>query len=174
MTKRARKTVDTAARRTRNLKVREGKLPQLTARGWPSSVLIHIADQRLAEARQLRAKQFLTGSAYLAGYAVEIILKALIAERHFGSWLPLKVQETIKTHNLEVLLKKYGLDGQLKNASEKNKILRINWAITKQWKTEIRYLNLKKPEADDIFQSIACPANGTAGWFRIWATGHLS
>lgn len=146
-----------------------------STRGWHSSALVSIADARLREAGRLHTGKMMTGAAYISGYAVEILLKALIADRHFGKWFPLlRVPDQFKTHNLDVLLKHSGYSDQLRMAVENNRILGVNWTIAKQWKTELRYMNLKAREADDIFTAMASPDNGVAAWLRLWATGRAA
>jgi HEPN domain-containing protein len=65
-----------------------------------------LAESRLAEARLLFAGGFPSGASYLAGYAIECALKAVIAEDFRASEIPeLKYVRDVHTHDLSALLR---------------------------------------------------------------------
>lgn len=71
--------------------------------------LLEIGDARLGEARSLLASSHYAGAVYLAGYAVECHLKAVICRALDLPGLP----ELFKTHDLEGLLLYSGLSRKL-------------------------------------------------------------
>src|ERR1700760_4461378 len=80
-----------------------------------------LAESRLAEARLLFAGGFPSGAYYLAGYAIECALKAVIAEDFRASEIPeLKYVRDVHTHDLSALLRLAELEEKLD--AEKKKI----------------------------------------------------
>lgn len=103
----------------------------LSPHGLRSNVLCEIADDRVREATILLGSGQFTGAAYLAGYAVELLLKAVLSSRRHGGIRLVDSSEVsfeYKTHNLEDLLKFCGLKDQMRSAAARNFELGSNWA----------------------------------------------
>jgi HEPN domain-containing protein len=74
-----------------------------------------LAELRIAEAKELLNANFPRGSCYLAGYAVEAGIKAIIA-KNFGQYTvpKLKAVEDFYTHEFEKLISLEKLSAELK------------------------------------------------------------
>jgi len=114
-------------------------------------IIREIAEERLAEAIILRDKGKYNGAFYLAGYAVELALKAKICD-NFG--FPNlfdeddqsaitgigELRKAVKKHDLFVLLMFSGLKIKFDDAMANDKgFLRINSLLFKNWNESYRY-----------------------------------
>jgi len=106
-----------------------------------------IARARLRDAQVLlRAKRF-DGAFYLCGHAVELSLKARICRTLKWRGFPesdkdFKGLQSLKTHDLEVLLKFSGIEGRV---SAKHG---VEWSTAIQWNPEQRYqrIGIRQPQ----------------------------
>jgi len=114
-----------------------------------------IARARLRDAQVLlRAKRF-DGAFYLCGYAIELALKARICRTLKWSGFPESAQEfkglqSVKTHDLEVLLKFSGIEDRVKA-----KHLR-EWSAVLGWNPEKRYQAIGASKAQDAADMVEC------------------
>jgi hypothetical protein len=80
--------------------------PALTRDGIYANALADLAYERIREAEVLLRHEHFTGAAYIVGYGVELLLKAVIANQRFaGRWPVEAVATDLKIHDLETLLK---------------------------------------------------------------------
>jgi HEPN domain-containing protein len=136
----------------------------------PSSTLSRkqiqqLARLRIREAEALYSAQLYDGSVYLAGYAVELALKARICKVLRVPDYPLNVGSGFKTHNLEQLRTLAGLHNEI--TINKNKDLFDNWSKAVVWDPEHRYEaegKYSKVEARMILDSIIAKPNGVLTW----------
>ena len=121
----------------------------------PTSDLRAIAKARLRDAQiLLRAKRF-DGAFYLCGYSVELALKARICQTLKWGGFPQVGNEfqglqSVKTHDLEVLLKFSGIEDRIrqKHMSE--------WSVVLDWNPEKRYQSVgqsTKQQSTDMLTS---------------------
>lgn len=128
----------------------------LTRDGIPATALIELARERVREAELLLGKDHYAGAAYIVGYAVELLLKALISRQRFASRWPVEaVADNLKVHDLEALAKI-------------NKTLGINWQTARSWHPYLRYVRLSKVEARDMVRSVADRPDGIAAWLELF------
>ena len=115
-----------------------------------------IARERLRDARVLlRAKRF-DGAWYLCGYAIELALKARICRTLKWSGFPesgdeFKGLQSVKTHDLAVLLKFSGVEGPVKAKHM------AEWSVVLKWNPEKRYQASRlstAQEAADMLRSV--------------------
>jgi hypothetical protein len=104
----------------------------------PVADLKSIARARLRDSKVLLTGKRLDGAVYLCGYAVEIGLKARICRTLKWSEFPdtaaeFKGLQSIKTHDLEILLKLSGVEGRIKNKHM------AEWSEVLDWNPETRY-----------------------------------
>src|SRR5260370_34116417 len=92
----------------------------------PRKQLQELARLRLREAEALYNARLYDGSVYLAGYAVELALKARICRVLVLKEYPLELGQAFKVHNLEQLKVLAGLTIQID--ATKNKDLFDNWS----------------------------------------------
>jgi hypothetical protein len=104
----------------------------------PSADLKVIARARLRDAKVLLKGKRLDGAVYLCGYAVEMALKSRICRTLKWSEFPetsaeFKGLQSIKTHDLEILLRLSGVQGRIRGKHLPE------WSIVLEWDPEKRY-----------------------------------
>jgi HEPN domain-containing protein len=93
-----------------------------------------LSEARVAEARTLLDATQYSGAYYLAGYGVELGLKAVLTQDLVSHQLPDKREVAdVHTHDLLTLAKKAGLE------PEADAGIRVAWQIVVNWSPESRY-----------------------------------
>jgi HEPN domain-containing protein len=131
--------------------------------------LQQLADERLEAARALLSAPApcWSSSYYLAGYAVELALKACIAGQFQSHEIPdKKFVNDIYTHDLQALLRLAGLDALLKRDAKTSPDLLDNWATVSDWRETSRYELNTEHEASELVQAIGDPVNGVLRWLK--------
>lgn len=124
-----------------------------------------LAKLRLREAEALYAAKLYDGSVYLAGYAVELALKARICRLLSVAEYPINIGNSYKVHDLEQLRVLAGLSAEIDVA--KNKDLFDNWSKAVTWDPEGRYEahgTNNQASAKLILDSIRAKPNGVLTW----------
>jgi len=103
----------------------------------PTADLKSIARARLNDAKVLLKGRRLDDAVYLCGYAVEMALKARLCRTLKWSGFPetgaeFQGLQSIKTHNLEILLRLSGVEGKI------TRFIR-EWSQVIDWDPEKRY-----------------------------------
>lgn len=101
-----------------------------------------IAQTRLNEAKCLYKAGFYDGAVYLAGYVVEISLKALLCKHLKMDGIPdnnEKHKEVFCTHDFDRLLILSGLTKKINANNKRNNKLFVNWSIVTGWNPSNRY-----------------------------------
>jgi len=103
--------------------------------------LKQLAKIRLKEAKALFDCGFYDGSYYLAGYVVELSLKARICKVLDTDDYPESgdLSRSFKTHKLDDLLRLAGLERKFERAKMANQNLLTNWSLVTEWKEDFRY-----------------------------------
>lgn len=106
--------------------------------------LKELAQHRLDEARLLNKNGYHQGAYYLAGYAVEFALKAVICKRlgvevFAGGSNLAEVTKALHTHHLPTLLVFAGLFSSLQNEKNSNENLFKDWSKVSEWNEQRRY-----------------------------------
>jgi hypothetical protein len=137
-----------------------------------------LADRRLEEAQTLLDNRLFEGAFYLAGYAVELRLKARICKNldiEDFYMKPVKVgKQAFFTHELDQLLTLSGLRRRWENETDiqagNNIDLFNNCQVICQWSEETRYvITVKEEEARAFWKAINDPQNGFLPWLlRNW------
>jgi hypothetical protein len=142
---------------------------------WPLSELIKSTSefQELAETRMREAKVLLDlgmweGAYYLAGYAVELALKACIIKRLMATdAFPDKdFSKNCYTHAIEKLVALAGLDDLRKVALDSDPDLLYNWNLTRDWSEEERYHRISRIEAEELCSAISDDEHGVLSWIK--------
>jgi hypothetical protein len=104
---------------------------------------------------------------YLAGYAVELAIKAYIAKSFQPNTIPDKafVLE-IYQHSLEKLLSIAGLLPAFTLDSSANPSLAASWGIASKWTETSRYLLWDAISAASLVSAIGDPRNGVFQWVK--------
>ena len=141
----------------------------LSLQGMRSADMCGLAEDRINEAVLLLANHHYTGAAYIAGYAVEFYLKAILARQQYAGFWPLdNIVNEHRTHDLEDLLTMCGLKDRMRTASKTNIELAINWQALRDWRPDIRYRRLRRRLAEDIVGAVTDTPNGVAHWLRFF------
>jgi hypothetical protein len=117
----------------------------------------------------LASRQY-SGAYYLAGYAVECALKAVIAKQTRRFEFPDKERVNKSfTHKLDDLLKLAGLENVWLAAIITNPTQLNNWAVIKDWSESSRYRVIPRQEAVDLTGAINDPIDGMLMWLtQYW------
>ena len=131
-----------------------------------------IALQKLKDAELLYKRGSYDNAYYLAGYVVELALKARICKNIDidNLFMPnAKYLKLFKTHDFDVLLMYAGLSEKLENEKVLNVDFHENWSYICAWKEDCRY-NIcgSKTQVDALrlFNAIRHPTNGFLKWIK--------
>lgn len=133
-----------------------------------------LAELRIKEAELLFENGFYDGSIYLAGYSVELLLKAKICELLdvpdlFGGGATPEVLKSFKTHKLENLLTLSGRVRKLQNDKKDNVQLFNNWSLVCEWSEQKRYCSCgtcTKINAEKFLNAVTDKQNGIKSWLE--------
>jgi AbiV family abortive infection protein len=104
---------------------------------------------------------------YLAGYAVEIGLKACIAAQISAETIPDKgFIKNILNHQFRILVGLAGLAGALKDEESKDQAFATNWALAAQWEPDTRYQAIDPMSAQLLVQAVADANSGVLRWIK--------
>jgi hypothetical protein len=133
-----------------------------------------IAILRLEEAETLLFQGKYNGCCYLAGYALESALKAVICRQmdndDFFDVLKSETVRAFKIHNLKELIILAGLSRKYDDLRINNLILYDNWLIIFdeiRWSEQLRYqTTMTQRNAENMILAINQPENGIFEWIR--------
>jgi HEPN domain-containing protein len=128
-----------------------------------------LASERLIEAKALLDLQKWNGAYYLAGYTVELALKACIIKLlMITDAFPAKeFSKNCYTHSIVKLVKLANIEGELISATDVDSALFANWAIARDWSEEKRYHQIDQAEAESLYSAIADEDHGVFPWIKI-------
>lgn len=125
-----------------------------------------LADLRLREAEALFEARCYNGTVYLAGYVVELALKARICRLLRSKEYPEigALKGAFAVHKYDQLLFLAGLVDKL----DSNQMVLENWSLLTFWGPELRYSprEFSRSEALVVLEAIREPANGVFSWIR--------
>ena len=126
-----------------------------------------LASTRLEDATFLFKAGRSSSAYYLAGYAVELALKACIAKSFQPDAIPDKafVLE-IYTHSLEKLLGTAGLTAQFGADSKADPQLAAAWGIASKWTESSRYSLWDSSATESLIDAIADQQHGVFQWVK--------
>lgn len=135
-----------------------------------------LAEIRLEEAKLLLSKDFCEGALYLAGYCVELLLKARISSildipnLFDESFKPKEFRKPYYTHDLKYLLIFAGLKNKLDKEKASNFQLFTNWSLIEEtWNEHCRYKNCgdcNKVDVERFILAIEDKTNGIKQWIN--------
>lgn len=127
-----------------------------------------LAEQRLVEPKALLDVGSWDGAYYLAGYAVELALKACIIKMlmETDAFPDKELSKNCYTHAIEKLVGQAKLDGQRKAATDVDPDLFANRALARDWSEEKRYHRIEQSEAEALFTAIADGEHGVLPWIK--------
>ncbi len=130
------------------------------------SELQQIANEKADDARLLFDNGRFSGARYLAGYAVEIGLKAVIAARFRADEIPDKrFINSIYNHDLRGLVDAAELSQSLVSAQRTTRF-KANWLAVEKWKPDDRYAIFAKADAEAMVLAVNEERYGVLEWIR--------
>jgi len=133
-----------------------------------------LAKTRLNEAKVLYKEGFYDGACYLAGYVIELALKARICKVLDLDQYPDSgdISKSFKIHKLDDLLKLAGLQKKFDSAKVAQPNLFTNWSITTKWNESFRYLpvgNSAKVSTRETIEALEDKTDGVFTWItKFW------
>lgn len=125
------------------------------------------AQAKLNDAILLLEHERWSNSYYLAGYSVELALKACIAAQISADTIPDKsILTGVLSHEFGKLIGLAGLRGNLKMEEDANSEFAANWAITLEWGPDSRYQSITAMSAQTLVQAISDEKNGVLRWIK--------
>lgn len=129
--------------------------------------LQRLAQIRLEDSVFLLQSNRCSSAYYLAGYAVELALKARIAGLFQPDSIPdLSFVKAIYTHRLETLLSTAGLRADFDAATKADPQLGAYFAIAANWTEESRYALWDPFSAASLVEAVAEPTHGVFQWIQ--------
>lgn len=126
-----------------------------------------LAQIRLDDALLLFRANRSSSAYYLAGYAVELALKACIAELVLPNVIPDKgFIDAIYTHDLDSLLSTAGLRPQFDKETAADTRFGANWAIANNWNEGSRYVIWDPISAATLLGAVNEPKHGVFRWVK--------
>ncbi len=127
-----------------------------------------LVDMRLIEARLLLDHNCYQGAYYLAGYALESALKALICKQVGENDFPdKKLALACHTHNLKDLISVAGLKQRLSIQEESDHDFKLYWMLAKDWSEAARYSTvIDRTKANDLYNAITDTKSGILVWLK--------
>ena len=135
--------------------------------GMERKYLQAIAQGKLDDAILLLKNRRFSNAYYLAGYAIEIGLKACIARQIAAETIPDKdFVNQIFQHNFNTLINLAGLTQQLKEKETKDLTFNTNWALIAEWNPEKRYESIDSYSAQLLIEAITNEKSGVFQWIK--------
>jgi HEPN domain-containing protein len=128
-----------------------------------------LAQEKLDDAAALVANSRWSNGYYLAGYAVELALKACIAKAFKAVTIPDKdfVNATY-SHNFRNLAGTAGLSADLRSREQADAGFAANWGVVTSWSPDARYARATQQQAEELLQAISDEDNGVFPWIRAF------
>lgn len=126
-----------------------------------------LSEMRWHDASALLEASRHSAAYYLAGYAVECGLKAVIAVSFRATVIPSrKFVNDIHTHDLGSLVSLAGLKQDLDLASRGNDFFAANWNFVAGWKETARYERIDPFMANRMVAAVGDPESGVLQWLK--------
>ena len=127
-----------------------------------------LAHVRLEESKALLDLGRWDGAYYLAGYTLELALKACIIKTLMATdaFPDKEFSKNCYTHSIEKLVALARLENSRKTATDADPDLLTNWALARDWSEEKRYHRIDKTEAEALYAAIADAVHGVLPWIK--------
>jgi hypothetical protein len=129
--------------------------------------LQQLAEEALRDAQILLREGSWSFAYYLAGYAVELAIKACIAKTFKADTIPSKQRVLdIYQHKLSKLIGMAELGPDLQNQEQASQNFRAAWGVVNLWSPEDRYRVNSEQNARDLISAISDATHGVLPWIR--------
>lgn len=128
------------------------------------------ADAKLDEAEVLLNAGRWSGALYLAGYAVELAIKACIIKKLMATdaFPDKEFSRKCYTHELKELFKQAGLTAAFGAALAADTQLNSNWLAVSEWSEAYRYERADEVETRTLLGAISHPVHGVLTWVKTY------
>jgi HEPN domain-containing protein len=129
-----------------------------------------LAELRFSEAELLLNQSSFPGAYYIAGYAVECALKAIICLRFSAHTLPDKnFVQKVHSHKLDELMTIAGVKVDFEARAKADDVFKANWGIISQWSEQSRYEFKDEFNARALLDAIGNKNHGLLPWLKtLW------
>jgi HEPN domain-containing protein len=129
--------------------------------------LTRLAEEKAADAKLLLEHGRYSNAYYLAGYAVEIGLKAVISREFRADTLPDKgFVNKIYVHKLIELVRLAGLETEFENRRRIDADFRTAANVIADWSEEARYRNVEPTVAKAMLEAVLDEDAGFLPWLK--------
>lgn len=126
-----------------------------------------LAVARLTEAISLFENAHYSGAYYLGGYAIELSLKAFIANSFQSGTIPdRKHVESIYTHDLAKLVEVAGLKLERLARAKNDAAFARHWEYVAEWTESARYTIVDEEKAHTLIDALRDPDHGVFEWIK--------
>jgi hypothetical protein len=128
-----------------------------------------LAEERLTEAKILLDAGKWDSAYYLAGYAVELALKACIIKTLMATdaFPAIGFSRSCYTHDVGKLVELARLEIALNAATAADPKLKSNWELAEEWSEEGRYQRVDQADAELLYTAVAESSHGVLPWMKI-------
>ncbi len=129
-----------------------------------------VAQGKIDDAQYLFTNHRYSNAFYLAGYAIEIGLKACIAKQFAADAIPdKKFVVDIHVHDLKKLIGLAGLTAELRKREAGSAQFSVNWALVTEWTPEVRYGAIDAFTARFMIVAVTHATDGVLPWIKtVW------
>lgn len=136
--------------------------------GLSRTTLQRLAETKYKDARLLFEHQRFSNSYYLAGYAVEIAIKAVIAFQFAAETIPDKsFVNSIYSHRFSDLIGAAGLTRALKQRQDRFSDFATNWGIVNGWSEAKRYEMIDEITSRLMIEAVGSEPHGVLPWLKM-------
>jgi len=129
--------------------------------------LIELAEAKLEDAKLLLSAGRAANAYYLAGYAIELMLKAIVSARFRTNTLPDRAVSTqVFVHDFRKLISLALLEVALKEREKADAGFQARLQIVLRWTEESRYGQYGVDEATALIDAVDNREHGVLAWLR--------
>jgi HEPN domain-containing protein len=126
-----------------------------------------LADEKLRDAQILFNAKSWSNAYYLAGYAVELAIKACIAKSFEAETIPdLALVKRTYQHKFPSLIGTAGLTAELQKQEQVSQDFRTAWGVVNQWSPDDRYVENGEQDAKELIEAISHATHGVLPWIK--------
>ncbi|MFT3987218.1 hypothetical protein [Aestuariivirga sp.] len=127
-----------------------------------------LAEQKIEDASLLLANNRFGNAFYLAGYAIEIGLKACISKQIIAQMIPSKqFVDKLYTHEFKALIGLAGLAQELQDEQKRDRLFATYWGAVGEWNEAARYTATDAATAQLMVQATRDTNSGVLRWIRL-------
>jgi len=128
-----------------------------------------LAQEKLDDATALIADSRWSNGYYIAGYAVELALKACIAKVFKADTIPDKdLVNATYSHNFRSLAGTAGLSAELRDREQADANFAANWGVVNSWSPNARYAQTTQQQAEELLRAISDQDDGVFAWIKAF------